>query len=392
MDALRIAHVFRAPLGGLFRHVLDLAVAQADRGHQVGLVFDSGGVNERVRDALAAVSDRLALGVRTLPIPRNPGPGDLIAMARVRAWLGRTRPQVVHGHGSKGGLYAQLAAWSAAPGNPICAYTPHGGSFHYLPGSLQHFVYMNAERALARATDVFLFESGFIAKRYQDFVGIDAGLRRQVPNGLKDSEFEPVTPNCGATDLLYVGELRALKGVDTLLDALPLIARTRGSAPSLTLVGSGPDRDRLRARAGQLGIAERVSFPGPLPAREAFTRGRILVVPSRAESMPYIVLEAAAAEMPIVATDVGGIPEIFGPFRTRLGRCDDPADLARRIEAAIAAPQAEREREARELSAYVHRHFSIPVMAETVLRAYRDALALREAARPAPNSSLQSHS
>ena len=65
-----------------------------------------------------------------------------------------------------------------------------------------------------------------------------------------------------------------------------------------------------------------------MPVREAFKLGRVLVVPSRAESMPYIVLEAAGARVPMIATNVGGIPEIYGPYRDRLGPPDDAADLA----------------------------------------------------------------
>lgn len=392
MKALRIVHVFRAPLGGLFRHVLDLSVAQAERGHRVGLVFDSGGMNERVEHALSQVSAKLSLGVMTLPIPRSPGPSDLVAFARIRSWLGRARPDVVHGHGSKGGLYARLNAWSATPGKPIRAYTPHGGSFHYRAGSLQHFVYMTTERTLARSTDVFLFESGYIKRRYDEFVGIDAGLRRQVPNGLRESEFKSVTPNADATDLLYIGELRSLKGVDTLLDALPAISESLGYRPSLTLVGSGPDRDSLQAHAQRIGFGDRVSLPGPLPAREAFKRGRVLVVPSRAESLPYVVLEAAAARVPLVATDVGGIPEIFGPFAARLGPCDDPADLARRIVEVVSAPAERRAREAGELCEYVRAQFSIPGMAEAVLAAYREALTRRARLRVRSTSTLQSPS
>ena len=65
-----------------------------------------------------------------------------------------------------------------------------------------------------------------------------------------------------------------------------------------------------------------------MPAREAFALGRILVAPSRAESLPYIVLEALAAQKPIVTTKVGGVPEIFGPYADRLIASDDPAALA----------------------------------------------------------------
>ncbi len=85
------------------------------------------------------------------------------------------------------------------------------------------------------------------------------------------------------------------------------------------LVGSGPDEASLDDRARRaLGAASQVRFMRPMPARDAFALGRVLVVPSRAESLPYIVLEAAGARIPLVATDVGGIPEIFGPYRDRL--------------------------------------------------------------------------
>ena len=87
----------------------------------------------------------------------------------------------------------------------------------------------------------------------------------------------------------------------------------------------------LAELARRLGVADRLSFPGVMPFREAMALGRILVVPSRAELLPYVVLEAAAARVPMIATDVGGIPEIFGPFSDRLGPCGDAADLARRM-------------------------------------------------------------
>ncbi len=66
-------HVFRAPLGGLFRHVVDLAAEQAARGHDVGLFFDSGGACARVGEALARIPGGLRLGVGHAPIARNPG-------------------------------------------------------------------------------------------------------------------------------------------------------------------------------------------------------------------------------------------------------------------------------------------------------------------------------
>jgi len=377
-STLRIVHVFRAPLGGLFRHVVDLAVEQAARGHAVGLFFDRGGDCARVREAIARIPGGTALGVEMTPIRRNPHVTDITAMRALARYLKQTRPDVVHGHGSKGGLYARLIDGAHRRDRPIRAYTPHGGSFNYRAGSRVHAAYMWVERALARRTDLFLFESDHIRERYDVFVGIDHGVRRVIVNGLGSAEFEPVKPPAEAADFLYVGELRAAKGIDTLLDALALVRRETGIPPSAVLVGSGPDRDALIARADRLGLAATVRFPGPLPVRQAFALGRIMIVPSRAESMPYVVLEAAAAAAPLIATDVGGIPEIFGPYRDRLGPPDDPADLARRMIEELRRAPTERARRAAELAEFVKAQFSLEQMADTVISAYLEALTRRD--------------
>jgi glycosyltransferase involved in cell wall biosynthesis len=102
------------------------------------------------------------------------------------------------------------------------------------------------------------------------------------------------------------------------------------------------------------------------------------VVPSRAESLPYVVLEAAAAGVPMVATNVGGIPEIFGPYADRLGPSDDPSDLARRIVAILGAPPADRTARAGELARFVKEKFSLDTMIDAVVGHYRDAIHARE--------------
>jgi glycosyltransferase involved in cell wall biosynthesis len=127
-------------------------------------------------------------------------------------------------------------------------------------------------------------------------------------------------------------------------------------------------------------MADHVSFTGALPAREAFARGHVLVVPSRAESLPYIVLEAAGAQIPMIATDVGGIGEVFGPYRDRLIRPDDPQLLANTIEAMIGAEPDARHRQAEALSAFVATRFSTSIMAESVIAGYRDGITRRTTA------------
>jgi glycosyltransferase involved in cell wall biosynthesis len=391
-DKLRIVHVFRAPLGGLFRHVVDLAAEQSARGCEVGMFFNSGGNCPRVAAALARIPGGLKLGVGMAAIQRNPGISDVFAMARLLAWLRKVKPDIVHGHGSKGGVYARLSGLAGPRGGAIRAYTPHGGSFNYRPGTPLHRAYMLAERLMAPMTDVFLFESAYIAGRFDAFVGAADGVRRIVANGISPAEFEPIAANADAAELLYVGELRAAKGIDTLLDAIALIGRSRGVAPRAVLVGSGPDEAVLTERARRLGVSAFVSFPGPMPIREAFKLGRILVVPSRAESMPYVVLEAAGARVPMLATDVGGIPEIYGPFRNRLGPPNDADNLRARIEAALDASPERRREEAADLAAYVAENFSIQTMVNSVMAGYAEAMARRR--RPlaaAGAASIQTH-
>jgi len=374
---LRILHVFRAPLGGLFRHVVDLAAEQVARGHDVGLFFDSEARGPNVARSLAQIAGGLNLGVFGCPIQRNPHVSDFAAMKRFMAAIARASPNVVHGHGSKGGLFARLSGLLRPHGGPLRAYTPHGGSFNYRPGTPMHRAYMAAERLLAVSTDVFLFESAYIAGRFDKYVGAAGGVRRVVANGIGLAEFERARPKVDAADLLYVGELRAAKGIDTLLDAIALAGKALGHVPSAVLVGSGPDKDLLLAQARRLGIGERIAFPGPMPVRDAFALGRIMVVPSRAESLPYVVLEAAGARVPMVATNVGGIPEIFGPYADRLGPSDDPANLCARLLSMLRMGAEERDEQAADLAFNVAENFSIRTMVDSVMAGYRQGFAAR---------------
>lgn len=371
-----VLHVLRAPVGGLFRHVVDLARAQAARGCRVGLVVDSLTGGARAEAALGELAPQLALGVTRAAMPRNPSFADIAALRHVAARIGETSPDVVHGHGSKGGVYARLGR-KFAGSQAIVAYTPHGGSFNYQPGSLAHRVYMTVERALGAMTDLYLFESAYIAQAAHEAVGATRALERVVRNGVSEAEFMPVAPDVGADDFFYIGELRSVKGVDTLLDALARIHARTASRPRLTLVGSGPDEATLRARTQELGLADHVAFAGAMAAREAFKRGRVMVAPSRAESLPYVVLEAAGARVPLIATVAGGIPEIFGPYASRLIPWGDSELLARRMIAALEAPAGALAREADELFAFVRRDFTLEGMVEGVLGGYQDALAAR---------------
>jgi glycosyltransferase involved in cell wall biosynthesis len=110
-----------------------------------------------------------------------------------------------------------------------------------------------------------------------------------------------------------------------------------------------------------------------MPAREALTLGRVMVVPSRAESLPYVVLEAAAGGKPLITTKVGGIPEIYGPLSDALVAPQDAGALAQAIAAALDNPAGAADT-ARQLRDRVAAGFSVETMVDGVLAGYRDAL------------------
>jgi glycosyltransferase involved in cell wall biosynthesis len=184
---------------------------------------------------------------------------------------------------------------------------------------------------------------------------------------LIQADFDDVTPRHDAADFLFVGELRQLKGVDVALDALAELIKQRPARA--VFVGAGPDALTFKAQAERLGLADHVRFPGALPAREAFALGRVLLVPSRAESLPYVVLEAIGAGLPVLATNVGGIPEIIPPSLGRLLPAGDVAALAAAMYAALDNPAGVRN-EAQALKGFVQQRFHVHTMADAITSFY----------------------
>jgi glycosyltransferase involved in cell wall biosynthesis len=365
---LKILHVLRSPVGGLFRHVIDLARAQVARGHQIGIVADSSTGGARADAAFASLSSHLALGLTRVAMSRHVGGSDISAQRHVAQRAREADVDVLHGHGAKGGAYARLCG-----GRPIRAYTPHGGSLHYSRTSPVGILYLTLEQVLMRRTELFLFESRYGRDVFTAKVGAPPGLLRVVHNGVTAEEFAETAPQPDATDIVFIGELRMLKGVDVLLDAMAQLAH-EGRHITATIVGDGPDAAAFRAQAERLGLTAAVRFLSPMPAREAFRLGRLLVAPSRAESLPYIILETAAAAVPMITTNVGGIPEVFGPQATHLVPPGDTTALARAIGTAVADPTGLRN-ESLTLRARVQAEFSAGVMTDHVLTAYGEALA-----------------
>lgn len=377
MTPLNILHVFRSPVGGLFRHVVDLAREQAARGHRVGLIADSSTGGERADTTFADLQPHLALGLSRIPMSRHLGPGDSLAIGHVMRRASQAKADILHGHGAKGGAYARLALGNR---QAVRVYTPHGGSLLFDHDNLAGKFYLTTEHFLMPRGDLYLFESEFSANTFRRKIGTPRGLVRIAHNGVSKREFEPVETHPDATDLVFLGEMRHLKGVDVLIEAIARL-RQSGRAVTATLVGSGPDRDMFHSKADALAVNDLITFKPAMPGPQALRLGRVMVVPSRYESLPYVVLEAAAAGVPLIATNVGGISEIYGPQAAALIPANDVAALMKAITGALDGGPATAAF-ASQLRARVAASFSVEAMVDGVLAAYAAALdALRQNGR-----------
>lgn len=376
MQPLNILHVFRTPVGGLFRHVSDLSREQALRGHNVGLIADSSTGGTRADDAFRELAPHMRLGITRMPMARAPNPGDLIPIIKIMRQIANAGADVVHCHGAKGGLYGRLALTKK---RPVRAYTPHGGSLLFGHDTLAGKIYLTTERLLMLRTDLFLFESIYSSEIFRRNIGDPGDRLRVVWNGVSPEEFAPVALQPDATDLMFIGEFRPVKGIDVLIDAIGQLHRA-GRPVTATLVGGGPEQPALMAQAERLGLTQAIRFMPAMPARKAQALGRLMVVSSRQESLPYVVLEAAASAKPLIATRVGGIPEIYGPLTNTLLPPGDANAMAAAIAASLDNPQAAAEI-AQKISARVAASFSLGAMVDGVLAGYGEALAAIAAGR-----------
>ena len=350
----------------------DLVDAQIANGHQVGIVCDSTTGGDYEARLFDAIQPKLALGLTRVPMQRHVGPGDLVAAWRTYKAISQLNPDVLHGHGAKGGVYSRVfgSLLRVFRSRVARLYSPHGGSLHYDNNLLSGKIFFLAERILERMTDRILFVADYERRTFIEKIGTPRNAVI-VYNGLRPAEFEPVEPAANAADFLYIGMMRDLKGADLFIDALASASNTTGKELTAVMVGAGDDLEKYKEQVKRLGLDARVSFHDPMPARQAFAMARAIVVPSRAEAMPYIVLEAVAAGMTMIATRVGGIPEILGT--TSIALCDVSA-------AGIAEKMVLQIREPDTLSAampsreFLMQKFGVDVMARQIEQQYRAIL------------------
>ncbi|MBB3288360.1 MULTISPECIES: glycosyltransferase family 4 protein [unclassified Rhizobium] len=373
---LRILHCFRSPVGGIFRHVRDLVEEQSKAGHQVGILCDSLTGGEHEDRLFSDIAPFLALGVIRLPIRRQISLSDTATLWSSYKEIRSLRPDVLHGHGAKGGLLARVLGSILRVNRYRVArlYTAHGGSLHFSRASLQGMLVHSMERMLEFLTDGLIFICDFERRTYERKIGKPRTRSVMIYNGISDRDFRVVPTRSDSVHFVYIGMLRDLKGPDLFVDAFARTERRIGRPLSALMIGDGPDRDKYQKMMTERGLGHRIGMLPAMRVQEAFTVSQNVIVPSRAEAMPYIVLEALAAGKTVIASRVGGIPEALGENSPALAKPEDADDLSRVMAEAISEPE------------FGHRNmphietirlnFSASAMARDTLRLYQNILGM----------------
>jgi glycosyltransferase involved in cell wall biosynthesis len=333
----------------------------------------------RFEAALKAIP---GLNITTVPMRRAPHPSDITACTSIANYLRKHGPfDIVHGQSSKGGALARLAVRDAATAR---IYTPH--CFRTLDpelGRLGHFIYGTAEWFLSFLSEAIICVS---PEELEHAVaqGFPRAKLHMVLNGVRPLDLagrERLRARLGlASDEICIGFLGryvAQKAPERMIDLALSLSR---DLPKwrIAMIGEGPLEEMLRARAKSAGVDERIVWgPGEIGpvAMSAFD---VFAMPSLYEGLPYVLIEAAAAGLPIVASDVGGVRAVVAPGENGaiVGNWDPPAFSAK-----VSLLVQDRDLR-RKMSAASHeraRAFTIETMIDQTLAVYERAIGARRA-------------
>jgi glycosyltransferase involved in cell wall biosynthesis len=378
--------IARLNMGGPALHVAYLTAGLRERGYDTTLV---AGSLARGEDSMAFVADaRDVQIVRIDQLGREISPlRDLVATVRLAWLIRRERPDILHTHTAKAGTVGRVAALLAGRRRPrIVVHTFHGHVLRGYFGPVRSWFFLLLERWLASRTTALIAVSPQVRDDLvalgvappERFVVIRLGIElgeRVAPeqNGRAESRrYLGIEPDRFAVG--WIGRMTAVKRTDDVLVAFKRL-RDEGVDAVLCMVGDGPDRQDLERRAHELGIVRDTLFLGyqedVAPFYAAFDA---LVLPSSNEGTPVSAIEALAAGRPVVATRVGGVPDVVQEgddgFLVEPGATDDLADRL----AQLARDPELRERMGRAGRERVLPRYAVERLVDDVDRLYRSLL------------------
>jgi glycosyltransferase involved in cell wall biosynthesis len=385
---LRVLRIFsRLNIGGPSVHVILLSAGLRPFGYETRLVV--GRESPREGNMLPLAAEKNVTCEAMAGLGREIAPlSDLRALTGLHRLMRAWRPEIVHTHTAKAGLLGRLAARSA--GIPTVVHTYHGHVLrgYFSPATTTFFRWL--ETRLAAAADALVAVSESVK---QDLVALGvapAERIRVIPLGLELDRLANGLPRgalrreagipTGALLVGMVGRLVPIKDVPTFLQAARIIRRAKPDA-HVALVGDGEERPALESLCRELGLGERVTFFGwRRDLGAVYGDLDVVVNTSRNEGTPVALIEALAAEKPVVATRVGGTPDLLGEGeRGRLVLPGEPEALARAVletleesEAAHRRAQAGRE--------HVLKRHSLDRLVRDVDALYRELRAAKKAA------------
>jgi glycosyltransferase involved in cell wall biosynthesis len=378
--------IARLNVGGPAIHVVTLTAGLDPARYESRLVCGLPGPHEGDMSYLLE-----AAGVQPVILPemgRDVAPlADTATLARLVRLMRQFRPHVVHTHTAKAGAVGRLAARLA--GVPVVVHTFHGHVFSAYFGAFQSRMAARTERALALMSDRLITLSERLRREIASYGVAPLEKIEVVPLGLDLARFAPPggvprgrlreSLGLAADDPLIgsVGRLVPVKDHDLFLRAAQVLRRG-GSQARFVIVGDGELRGRLEAQARELGLGDVVFFTGwrrDLP--EVYADLDLLVNTSRNEGTPVAVIEAMAAGVPVIATAVGGVPDVVADGVTgTLVPGGDVEALARALAERLAQP-AETRRMADAAQAEALERFSVRQLLCNLDELYRRLLAAK---------------
>lgn len=278
---------------------------------------------------------------------------DAVTLWQLARLVRRRRPDIVHTHTAKAGFVGRLATRLAVGRRPIVVHTYHGHVLEGYFGRGRTLLYRALETAMGWFSDALV---GVSQATVDDLIRLRVAPARKfrvVPLGLDLERFthptderrarERAALGVGPDDVVavFMGRLVPIKRVDLLLDALAA-SRAAGAPAVLVIVGGGECEAQLREHARSLGVTGAVRFVGyRADVETVLSAGDLAVLSSANEGTPVALIEAAAAGLPLVATDVGGVRDVVAAGTGELVASGDTAGLAAAI-ARLAADPARR--------------------------------------------------